>query len=141
MSNQSTPSIDVPFLCGKHNYDCDTATPKGSPTVITVWRDARPQPDWEALWITELAERAATAQGWPDPETGIHLAVDERSQQLFTGLAGLIRDELELGVRTQDTLESIWDAAGVEHSLPTSTLRSLLVRYGRFLKTQFDASP
>jgi hypothetical protein len=132
--------MDKAFLAGKHGYDCDTAGGE-----ITVWRDARPQPDWSALWVEEVAFREQIASyvdaldsGYIDSETGITLKTTAHAQAMFTSMVTMLQEGLCLGVITNSTEQVIWNFDNEPVTLTVLEIRQLLFRYGMHCKNFFD---
>lgn len=132
--------MDKQFLAGKHGYDCDMAG-----DTITAWRDARPQPDWAALWADELTYReqiasyeSAQSDGYTDQITGVKLKTTTKAQSAFTSLVTMIQEGLSLGAITNDTQQTIWDFNNQPVVLTTLQVRQLMFRYGLHCKSFFD---
>lgn len=104
------------------------APANGTPSPEAVEHDlanppAQPE-DTTAEWEQFLAGSIT------DPVTGIALKASFKARNDFVGQVTMIREALDAGFLTPETVDSIWDANNVEHSLAVAEIRGILLRYG-----------
>jgi hypothetical protein len=85
------------------------------------------------------AWQIALTAGYFDADTGIKLKTTPNAQQQFTAFSALMREGLELGAISNETMQTVWDYSDASHQLTTLQTRGLLFRYGVHCKTLFDA--
>lgn len=90
-----------------------------------------PEVSEQVVWLEKLLG------GWVDPDTGIKLKTNESARILFSDAMGLMREELDAGEITGETLRPIWDYDEQMHVLKVNDLRSLLRRYGKAWQQMF----
>lgn len=93
--------------------------------------DAPPEALDQSIWLGKLAA------GWVDPDTGIKLKTTEPARILFSDAMVLMREELDAGEITGETLRPIWDYDEQMHVLKVNDLRALLRRYGNAWQQMF----
>lgn len=76
--------------------------------------------------------------GYLDATTGIRLKATVDDQTRY-GLALLLSNEgISKGIISGETVQSIWDFNEVEHTMTTSNLKDLILRYGLWCRTMFN---
>lgn len=99
--------------------------------------------------ILNPAERVLTVQEiWdnflagyipvPHGEGFIELKANRQARNDFIGQATLLREAIDAGLLTNESVTSIWDRSNVEHTLTVAECRTLLVRYGILWHNSFN---
>lgn len=74
-----------------------------------------------------------------EPE-GFSLAIGKEDHAAFDEMAGLVRESLDLGVITNETPQTFADKDGQIHSVTTLRFRQIMVGYGSYCKSLWDAA-
>ncbi len=76
-------------------------------------------------------------QGYTDSSTGIKLKADQTSINWFTSQITALKEGIDLGAITNDTIQSVWDYDDVEHKLTVLEIRQLLFRFSIYITQIF----
>jgi len=71
---------------------------------------------------------------------GFRLAIGEGDRSAFIQMLGLVREALDLGVITDETPQTIADKDSVVHTVTTLRFRQIMVGYGTYCKSLWDAA-
>ncbi|MES2737236.1 MAG: hypothetical protein V4672_13010 [Verrucomicrobiota bacterium] len=99
------------------------------------WTGEAPLQVWDELTVP--AE--FPTQFLVEPE-GIVLAMGERDRTQFAQMLALIREALDLGMITDSTVQKIADVNDQLHEVTTLRFRQIMVAYGSFYKSHWDAT-
>lgn len=130
---------DIYNQCVRDGLPVDNVSGSPENWNITWTRQLNPQEQELAAQVPAQAEayaqrvaqwEAFLADGWTDSITGIKLATDTSARSKFTSYAAYLRDQLDLGKMTNDTLIQIWDFDGNPHTLTVLQCRNLLADWG-----------
>lgn len=91
-----------------------------------------PIPTVEQIWADFLAGTIT------DVPTGIALKANRSAKADFADMFTLITAAIARGLITEETEQSIWDAANNEHVLPAGDILDLIVRYGFAWQSAFN---
>lgn len=83
----------------------------------------------------DLVDAGYTVQ----PE-GFTLALHDRDRAQFAGMLALVREGLDLGLINAQTAQTIADQDGGVHTVTTQRFREIMVGYGLYFKTLWDAA-
>lgn len=99
-----------------------------------AWAIAHPTPP---VPTRQQVYEAQLAAGYLDSATGLKLKTTEYAQGKFTSQVALLNLALSAGACSPTTPQTIWDFAGQPHTLATSDLLALMLRYGVFCTQLF----
>lgn len=72
-----------------------------------------------------------------EPENFV-LGLSDADRGAFTQMLALTKEALDLGLMTNDTVQTIADKSGQKHQLTTLRFRQIMVAYGMFYKGLWD---
>lgn len=68
----------------------------------------------------------------------ITICLLDHSRTLFTQMLSLVKEALDLGLITNDTIQTISDKDGQKHEITTLRFRQIMVQYGFYYKGLWD---
>lgn len=77
-------------------------------------------------------------QGFYVQPEEFYLAMGDNDRAMFSQMLSLVKEALELGLITNDTIQTIADKDGQKHQLTTLRFRQIMVAYGFYYKTLWD---
>ncbi len=109
-----------------------------------VWDDS----EWEWV-ITEMTDeekllrsyQVALSDGYTVTPENFILKLDFTDRSAFTSMLLLVKEALSLGLITDATPQTIEDKDGVIHTVTTLRFRQIMVQYGFYYKSLWDAIP
>lgn len=110
-----------------------------SPEELQERADAQALMDAQVLASQQIqAIRDQINAGYTvDPE-GFILGLSDADRGAFTQMLALIKEALDLGLISNDTMQTIADKSGQKHQITTLRFRQIMVAYGFYYKTLWD---
>lgn len=117
------------------SYDPDTQKVKRLPVSYDVVNETATIESWEVVDLTQEEIDAMIPLHFEYNSNGIKLAVETHDQHAFSDLLVLVN---ESGMLESDTL-AIKDVFGTSHTVAVSAFREMIVPYGLYCYTLFNA--